>query len=74
MTDLPRPDVTVTHATERDPNAPPGSVDVVISRDGKAKSYRATGDSGPTIVADAVKQIISDPRTAEWLPRSGEKK
>lgn len=74
MTTLPRPDVNVTHATERDPNAPPGSMDVVISRDGKAKSYRVVGDTGPAIVKDAVEKVLGDPHSGEWLPGSGEKK
>jgi len=68
MTTLPRPDVTVTHATERDPTAPPGSMDVVISRDGKGKSYRAVGDSGPAIVKDAIEKVLGDHYTGEWLP------
>lgn len=66
MTTLPRPDVTVTHAT--DPSAPSGSMDVVISRDGKGKSYRVVGDSGPAIVKDAIEKVIGDKYTGEWLP------
>ncbi len=68
MTDLPRPDVQVTHATERDPSAPPGSMDVVVSRDGKGKSYRVVGDTGQAIVKDAVEKVLSDPYSAEWIP------
>ena len=68
MTTLPRPDVNVTHASERDPTAPPGSMDVVISRDGKGKSYRVVGDTGPAIVKDAIEKVIGDGYTGEWLP------
>lgn len=63
---MPRPDVAVTPSV--DVNAPPGSVDIVISRDGKATSHRATGGSTTEVVKDAVRQIINDGRTAEWLP------
>jgi hypothetical protein len=68
MTALPRPNVEATPAPERDPAAPPGSVDVVISREGKGKSYRVVGDSGPAIVKDAIEKVLSDPYSAEWLP------
>jgi hypothetical protein len=74
MITLPRPDVTVTHATERDPNAPTGSMDVVISRDGRAKSYRIVGETGPAIVKDAVEKVLGDPYSGEWLPGPGEKR
>lgn len=65
---LPRPDVSVTPATDRDPLAPSGSVDIVISRDNKAKSYRADGGSTTAIVKDAVEKILNDRHSAEWLP------
>lgn len=58
---LPRPDVNVsTNST--------GGTDVVISRDGKAKSYTSDAASKDEIVKDVVKKILDDPRTAEWLP------
>ncbi len=69
---LPRPDVSVTHATERDPSAPPGSMDVVVSREGKARSYRVTGDTGPAIVKDAIEKVLADPYNAEFLPSKSE--
>ncbi len=65
---LPRPDIAVTPAIERDITAPTGSVDVVISRDGKAKSFRAEGGSVTEVVKDAVEKILGDAGTAEWLP------
>ncbi len=61
MTDLPRPDVTVT-------SAPEGHTDVIISRDGKARSYRAEGVGVNEKIADAVRKVIADPHTAEFLP------
>ncbi len=67
--DLPRPVVEVTHATERDPSAPPGSMDVVVSRDGKGRSYRITGDNGPAIVKDGIEKVLGDSYSGEWIPR-----
>ncbi len=69
---LPRPDVNVTHATERDPSAPPGSMDVVVSREGKGRSYRVVGD-GTAIVKDAIEKVLSDPYSAEFLPSKSER-
>lgn len=66
MPKLPRPTVEVTPT--QDPSAPSGSVDVVISRDGKATSHRADGSSTTEIVKDAVRKVLDDHRTAEWLP------
>ncbi len=64
---LPRPDVKVTPATERDPAASAGSVDIVISRDNKGRSYRAEGGSAPEVVKDAIEKILNDPYTGEWV-------
>ncbi len=69
MTTLTRPDVTVTNATERDPNAPPGSMDVVISRDGKAKSYRTIAGTTAEVMKDGIEKVIADPYSAEWIPK-----
>ena len=67
MADLPRPTVDVT-SRETDVGS---VVDVVISRDGKAKSY--TGTAAPTnrdgAFKDAVEKVLNDGTTAEWLPR-----
>lgn len=75
---LPRPTVTVTHASHATPEHPevaPGSMDVVITAPGsKDRSYRVSGTTGPEIVKDAVEQVIGDYRTTELLPRSGEEK
>lgn len=64
---LPRPEVTVTPASDRDPIAPSGSVDIVISRGGKGKSYRADGSSAPEIVKDAIEKVLADPYSGEWI-------
>lgn len=57
---LPRPTVEVTDTAD-------GKTHVVISRDGKAKTYEVEG-SVKGMVKDAVEKVISDPYTAEWLP------
>lgn len=58
---LPRPTVEVT-------DSPDGKTHVVISRDGKSKSWEVAGSTGKEMVKDAVEKIISDPYSAEWLP------
>ncbi len=63
--DLPRPDVTVTEHHTGDSY----SLDVVISRDGKPRSYTGTGSSSHGATKDAVEKLLGDPYTAEWLPR-----
>lgn len=58
---LPRPDVAVS-------TSPSSGVDVVISRDGKAKSYKGDGATREAIVKDVVEKILGDRHTGEWLP------
>jgi hypothetical protein len=58
---LPRPDVSVS-------TSPESGVDVVISRDGKAKSYKGDGATREAIIKDVVEKIIGDRHTGEWLP------
>lgn len=65
---LPRPNVEVSNTQGRDSSAPDGSVDVVISRNGKGKSYRSVGGNLQEVVKDVVEKIISDRYTGEWLP------
>jgi len=64
MADLPRPDVGVIT-----PQTEPLYTDVVISRDGKAKSYRGEGTNEVERTKSIVRQILDNPRTAEWLPK-----
>lgn len=59
---LPRPDINVTTTSDGAAN------DLVISRDGKAKSYRIEGTTRQDVIKDAVKKVLDDPRSAEWLP------
>lgn len=58
---LPRPTVDVT-------DTPDGKSHVVISRDGKARSWAIEGSTSKEMVKDAVEKVISDSHTAEWLP------
>ena len=62
MATLPRPDVNVT--TTSDPEV----IDVVVSRDNKARSYQGRGSSETARTKDVVKKILDDGHTAEWLP------
>lgn len=62
MPDLPRPDVTVNKSHQE-------GTDVVISRDGKAKSYSSEKPHGSNDgVKEIVEKILNDPHSAEWLP------
>lgn len=63
--DLPRPDVSVT-SSETDGAH---KVDLVVSRDGKAKSYAGAGPGRDAATRDVVEKLLADPHTAEWLPR-----
>lgn len=65
---LPRPDITVTSAKDRDPSASDGSLDVVVSRDGKGKSFRVEGGSSTELVKDAVTKTLNEPYMGEFLP------
>lgn len=66
---LPRPDVTTTHETITGTGAPDfEAVDITISRDNKGKTYTGKGQTIPEAVSEAVKQIINDKASAEWLP------
>jgi len=65
MAELPRPDVDVTHdktdwGTER--------TKIEVTRDGKSKSYEANGITQGVATREAVKKLLDDPYTAEWLP------
>lgn len=64
--DLPRPDVGVSQRETEVGH----EVDVVISRDGKGKSYTGggAGSSSDGAVKDVIKKILDDPITGEWLP------
>lgn len=68
MATLPRPQVDVTPASDRDTTAPTGSVDVVISREGKGRSYRSVGGSTAEVVKDIAEKILGDTYSSEWVP------
>lgn len=69
MATLPAADVTAAPASDREPGAPWGSVDLVISRGGKARSYRCDGQTVAEVVQDAVRKVLDDPHTAEHIRR-----
>lgn len=66
---LPDPTVTVDEARSRDMNAPQGSVDVVIDRGGKCKSFRGEGSTTTEIVKDVVEKILKEPYTGEFIKK-----
>lgn len=59
---LPRPTVHVV------PTPDGAKEHVVISREGKSKSYEISGTTPAERVKDAVEKVIADSHTAEWLP------
>jgi len=65
MTTLPRPDVSVTESPGK--SSGETKIDVVISRDNKAKTYTGKGTTTQA-VHDIVREIIDNPATAEILP------
>jgi hypothetical protein len=64
MADLPRPDVTVTTG----PDEVNHHVDVVISRDNKARSYRGQGATEPERTKSVIDKILGDHHSAEFIP------
>lgn len=65
--DLPRPTVDVT-SRETDVGH---EVDVVIHREGKARSFKGGGQgiSRDGAVKDVIDRILGDHNSAEWIPR-----
>lgn len=65
-TTLPRPEVkTVPDFSHQDGNM---HVDIVVSRDNKAKSFHGAGSTQVEAVSDAVEKMLGDRATGEWLP------
>lgn len=59
---LPRPTVSSRQAEEF-------KTEVVISREGKTRTYTSRSSHGTAdATKEIVEQIIADPATAEWLP------
>jgi len=65
MATPPQPDVSVDIATKDGKQ----QVDVVLSRDNKAKSYQGVGSHNAEAVKDVVRKILDDPSTAEYVKR-----
>lgn len=67
MADLPRPKIEVNSKEDLTGH----TVDVVISRDNKAKSYSGggAGVSRNDATRDVVEKILNDPHSAEWIPK-----
>jgi hypothetical protein len=62
MAEIPRPDVNVKT------DAVTGKTHVVISRDGRGRSYEVTGVGVDDKIRDAVGKVLGDAYSAEWLP------
>ena len=69
--DLPQPnvDVTIADATSPDGQTSGKQVDVVLSRDGKARSYSSGGSGAAEAVKGVVEKILGDHHTAEYVKR-----
>lgn len=70
--DLPQPNVDVTIADTLSPDGQTVSgkqVDVVLSRDGKARSYSSVGSGAAEAVKGVVEKILDDHHTAEYVKR-----
>ena len=62
---IPQPTVDVVHrAGDRDHH-----IDVILSRDNKARSYTGAGASPAEAVKDVVEKVLGDHRNAEFIPR-----
>ena len=66
--DLPPPTVDVTQ-TPTPAGEPCGSVDVVVHRDGKGRSYRVEGSNATDLVKGAVEKVLGDHYSGEWIPK-----
>lgn len=64
---IPQPDVEVTDA----PTGVHGTsgVDIFVSRDSKGRTYHGLGMTKNDAVKDAVKKLLDDPHTAEYVRR-----
>lgn len=59
--DLPRPKIETT-------KTPDGKDHLVISRDGRGRTYEIEGSSDVEKVKNTVKKVLDDGYTGEWLP------
>lgn len=65
-TTLPRPEVKTTETSGV--GGTEITVDVVISREGRGRSYQGKGADAATVVKQVVEAVIADSYTREWLP------
>lgn len=66
MATLPRPNVTVT-TIEADGQA---SSTITVERDGKQRVWTGSGPIVPSATAEAVKKMLDDPITVEYVKES----
>jgi len=67
MAILPRPEVSVSEVPRREGGAN-HEIAVTINRDGKGATHSGSGSITSEAVKQVVEKILSDPKTAEWLP------
>lgn len=69
MANIVRPDVSVDQHPINPDGTGPNVTDVVVSRDGKGRSYRGVGTSEVERTKSIVRQIVDDPYTGEWIDK-----
>jgi hypothetical protein len=68
MSIIPRPDVMVNHGVEPETGA--HSTTIEVRRDDKSRAWSGTGPSSHASTAEAVKKMLDDPITAEYVKES----
>lgn len=67
MATLPRPDVTVSGHVD---DSGTQHASITVSRDGKQRTWSGTGTSMTGSTAEAVRKMLDDPITAEYVKES----
>lgn len=68
MATLPRPDVAVNAGCEAETGT--HHTAITVNRDGRARTWSGSGVSPTTSTAEAVKKMLDDPITAEYVKES----
>lgn len=65
MAVLPRPDVTVGSTVQAETGT--HETAITVARDGKQRTWSGSGSSAGASTAEAVKKMLDDPITAEYV-------
>ena len=68
MATMPRPDVQVTQTVNTDSGV--HDTAITVSRDGKQRTWSGAGPISASSTAEAVKKMLDDPYTAEYVKES----